>query len=107
MKVVIDTKEDVHILGHIINMLHAISANTAVKRTDYDSGFSNVNSMFDTPSSSSPVPETPSGMFNMFDSSSSSQAPSSSMTDIPSIFDEPKKDDTNKTRDFIDSLQVY
>jgi len=105
MKVVIDTKEDVHILRHIINMLHAISANTAVKRNDYDSGYPCSNSLFDSSGpSSSPVPETPSGIFNMFDSPSS---PSNSDTGIPSIFDEPKKEDTNKTRDFIDSLQVY
>ena len=106
MKVVIDTKEDIHILGHIINMLHAISANTAVKRNDYDSGYSGSNPLFDAPSSSSPVPETPSGMFNMFDSGPSSDS-SSTTSGIRSIFDEPKKDNASKTRDFIDSLQVY
>ena len=104
MKVVIDTKEDIHILRHIINMLHAISAQGSTK--NYNSGFSSTDSMFDTPSSSpSPTPETPTGIFNMFDSGSSSS--SSGMSDIPSIFDEPKKDEPGKTRDFIDSLQVY
>ncbi|MEK6886700.1 MAG: hypothetical protein AABW88_02615 [Nanoarchaeota archaeon] len=102
MKVVIDTKEDVHILKHIISMLHAISAQGSTK--NYNSGFSGTDSLFDTSSSSqsSSVPETPSGIFNMFDTPSSSSSSGS-----PSIFDEPKKEDTSKTRDFIDSLQVY
>lgn len=106
MKIVIDTKEDIHILRHIINMLHAITGNVSPRR--FDSDYS--NSMFDSTSSSSSSQSTPpvsdaSGLFGMFDSSSSSSSPSSSFSDTQGPFEEPKKD-SNK-RDFIDSLQVY
>lgn len=105
MKIVIDTKEDVHILNHIIRMLHAISATGGSKH--YDAGFTSTDSLFDSPSSS-PVPETPTGMFNMFDSGSGS-SPSSSSTTPFSLFDaaNPEKKEEDKTRDFMDSLQVY
>ena len=101
MKIEIDTKEDIHILRHIVHMLNAISSGIGQKR--YDSDFS-ANSLLND--SSNPSPSTApvsdaSGLMGMFDSgsSSSSSAPFS-------MFDEPKKEDTNK-RDFIDSLQVY
>ncbi len=109
MKIVIDTKEDLHNLRHIIQLLHAISVNGGGSKKYL---YENSSQLFsDAPSSitPSPAPEAP-GLFNMFDSStggtsslSSSSVPSSPI-DIPSIFQE-KKDDN--TRDFLDSLQVY
>lgn len=106
MKIVIDTKEDTHILGHIIRMLHAISGQG--KTRSYDSS----SSLFDEVSSSSSpssnaAAETP-GLFNMFSDPStvSSSSPSSSpglIPDIPNIFE--KKEDDKK--DLFDHLQTY
>ena len=99
MKIVIDTKEDLHNLRHIIQLLHAISVNAGSKKYDYGSSpdlFSDSSS-----SSPSPVPETPSGIFNMFDAPSSS----SSSTEIPDIFNQKKDDDDSKG--LMDSLQTY
>ncbi len=101
MKIEIDTKEDLHNIRHIIQLLHSISVNGSSKRYE-----STPSSMFsETPSA--PATQTPpsdgNGLFNMFDSSPSSPTPSSDIG-IPGIFSE-KKDDNSK--DFLDSLQVY
>jgi len=106
MKIVIDTKEDLHNLRHIIQLLHAISVNAGSrKKYDYDTS-PDLFSESSSPSSSSPIPETPTGIFNMFDtSSSSSSSPSSSVTDIPDIFQQKKEDDDPSN--LADSLQTY
>jgi len=98
MKIVIDTKEDVHILRHIINMLHAISSGVSSKHYEY-SNSNMINSSI--PSSSTAPVSDASSLLGMFDSSSSDSSSSSF-----GMFDEPKKEDTDK-RDFLDSLQVY
>ncbi len=82
MKIVIDTKEDLHNMKHILRLLHAISPGTGAK---FDESMFNENQ--------TPVPETPTGIFNMFDDSSSSTSTL-----------ETKKDDDNSD---LSSLQVY
>jgi hypothetical protein len=107
MKIEIDTKEDLHNLRHIIQLLHAISGSVGAKKYGYDSSPSLFTDA--TPSHTpQPTAETSASMFNMFDSSGSSSSSSSSdPLGIPSIFQEqPKKDDNNQ-KDFLESLQVY
>lgn len=86
MKIVIDTKEDLHNMRHILRLLQAISINAGSGKYDF-------NDEYNDSGQSSPVPETPSGIFNMFDSSPSS-----------SVLEEKKDEDRN---DLSDSLQVY
>ena len=108
MRIEIDTKEDLHNVRHIIRLLQAISGHSG--RDSYrlnDDLFTESSSSSSTPN---PVsnPDTSASLFNMFGdgSSGSSTTPSDSSLGIPSIFNEPKKDEDNK-KDFLDSLQVY
>lgn len=78
MKIVIDTKEDLQNMRHILKLLHAIAGNLG--KIDYEDLYKD---------SGSSVPETPTGAFNMFDSPSSN------------LLDEKKDDDSSGP------LQVY
>ena len=109
MKIVIDTKEDIHILRHIIQLLHAVSTSAASRQkygsVDDSSIFNSPSSSYDSSNSlssnSTPPVADASPLFGMFDTPSTSSSDSSSI--FPSS-EEPKKDDKG---DFLDSLQVY
>jgi hypothetical protein len=100
MRIEIDTKEDLHNIKHIMRLLHAISANAGLNKSnelfnDYSDPYSNTSS----PSSSAPAESTP-GLFNMFDTPSTpSSTPS---TDPFGMFD--KKEEP---KDNSDSIQLY
>ena len=113
MKIVIDTKEDIHILRHVIQLLHAVSSAASAKQ---NYGYNTAAPSFfnDTPSSNSntsgdatpPVTDA-APLFSMFDNPSSTPSGSSSDS-FPSLFPgmtEEKKD--NEKGDFLDSLEVY
>ncbi|MBN2421571.1 hypothetical protein JXB27_04805 [Candidatus Woesearchaeota archaeon] len=103
MKIVIDTKEDIHILRHVIQLLHAVSTATGARQKYGSSdsspmfGDSSYGSSSSLSSNTAPPVSDASSLFGMFDSPSS---------DSSSIFPaaEEKKEDKG---DFLDSLQVY
>lgn len=116
MKIVIDTTEDIHILRHVIQLLHAVSTATGARQkysSDSSSMFGSSSSSYDSSSSSlssnsAPPVSDASSLMGMFDSPSTSSPSSTSSDSFNSIFsmnEEPKKD--NEKGDFLDSLQVY
>ncbi len=99
MRIEIDTKEDLHNIHHIIKLLNSIAGRGS---SGYDDNlFSSSSSSQSTPP---PTPEASASLFNMFDSPSSSSNLPQTPSTFPSIFDEKKEEDK---KDFLDSLQVY